>query len=154
MRKNEKKTLLITIIIGVIIIGGLILWTNSRKAKPTSGNETNTNTEEFVEVLEDGSKLNKSEKFSKTKKLDGLEIRDIQYREIGGITTLLATVENKSGKAVEKRWIKVDVLDKSGNTITTVRGIINAMNAGETTQLNMGVTADVANAYDFKVSNF
>ena len=45
MRKNEKKTLLITIIIGVIIIGGLILWTNSRKAKPTSGNETNTNTE-------------------------------------------------------------------------------------------------------------
>lgn len=154
MRKNEKKTLLITIIIGVIIIGGLILWTNSRKAKPTSGNETNTNTEEFVEVLEDGSKLNKSEKFSKTKKLDGLEIRDIQFREIGGITTLLATVENKSGKAVEKRWIKVDVLDKSGNTITTVRGIINAMNAGETTQLNMGVTADVANAYDFKVSNF
>ena len=154
MRKNEKKTLLITIIIGVIIIGGLILWTNSRKAKPTSGNETNTNTEEFVEVLEDGSKLNKSEKFSKTKKLDGLEIRDIQFREIGGITTLLATVENKSGKAVEKRWIKVDVSDKSGNTITTVRGIINAMNAGETTQLNMGVTADVANAYDFKVSNF
>lgn len=154
MRKNEKKTLLITIIIGVIIIGGLILWTNSRKAKPTSGNETNTNTEEFVEVLEDGSKLNKSEQFSKTKKLDGLEIRDIQFREIGGITTLLATVENKSGKAVEKRWIKVDVLDKSGNTITTVRGIINAMNAGETTQLNMGVTADVANAYDFKVSNF
>ena len=154
MRKNEKKTLLITIIIGVIIIGGLILWTNSRKAKPTSGNETNTNTEEFVEVLEDGSKLNKSEKFSKTKKLDGLEIRDIQFREIGGITTLLATVENKSGKAVEKRWIKVYVLDKSGNTITTVRGIINAMNAGETTQLNMGVTADVANAYDFKVSNF
>ena len=154
MRKNEKKTLLITIIIGVIIIGGLILWTNSRKAKPTSGNETNTNTEEFVEVLEDGSKLNKSEKFSKTNKLDGLEIRDIQFREIGGITTLLATVENKSGKAVEKRWIKVDVLDKSGNTITTVRGIINAMNAGETTQLNMGVTADVANAYDFKVSNF
>lgn len=154
MRKNEKKTLLITIIIGVIIIGGLILWTNSRKAKPTSGNETNTNTEEFVEVLEDGSKLNKSEQFSKTKQLDGLEIRDIQFREIGGITTLLATVENKSGKAVEKRWIKVDVLDKSGNTITTVRGIINAMNAGETTQLNMGVTADVANAYDFKVSNF
>lgn len=154
MRKNEKKTLLITIIVGVIIIGGLILWTNSRKAKPTSGNETNTNTEEFVEVLEDGSKLNKSEEFSKTKKLDGLEIRDIQFREIGGITTLLATVENKSGKAVEKRWIKVDVLDKSGNTITTVRGIINAMNAGETTQLNMGVTADVANAYDFKVSNF
>ena len=154
MRKNEKKTLLITIIVGVIIIGGLILWTNSRKSKPTSGNETNTNTEEFVEVLEDGSKLNKSEQFSKTKKLDGLEIRDIQFREIGGITTLLATVENKSGKAVEKRWIKVDVLDKSGNTITTVRGIINAMNAGETTQLNMGVTADVANAYDFKVSNF
>ena len=154
MRKNEKKTLLITIIVGVIIIGGLILWTNSRKSKPTSGNETNTNTEEFVEVLEDGSKLNKSEEFSKTKKLDGLEIRDIQFREIGGITTLLATVENKSGKAVEKRWIKVDVLDKSGNTITTVRGIINAMNAGETTQLNMGVTADVANAYDFKVSNF
>ena len=154
MRKNEKKTLLITIIVGVIIIGGLILWTNSRKSKPTSGNETNTNTEEFVEVLEDGSKLNKSEQFSKTKKLDVLEIRDIQFREIGGITTLLATVENKSGKAVEKRWIKVDVLDKSGNTITTVRGIINAMNAGETTQLNMGVTADVANAYDFKVSNF
>mgnify|MGYP004459374329 CR=1 FL=1 len=154
MRKNEKKTLLITIIVGIIIIGGLILWTNSRKSKPTSGNETNTNTEEFVEVLEDGSKLNKSEQFSKTKQLDGLEIRDIQFREIGGITTLLATVENKSGKAVEKRWIKVDVLDKSGNTITTVRGIINAMNAGETTQLNMGVTADVANAYDFKVSNF
>lgn len=153
MRKNEKKTLLITIIIGVIIIGGLLIWSNSRKSKPTSTGEENANVEEFVEVLEDGSKLNKSEQFSKAKNLDGLEIRDIQFREIGGITTLLATVENKSGKDVERRWISVDVLDKSGNVITTVRGIINSVKAGETTQLNMGVTADVANAYDFRVSN-
>lgn len=156
MRKEEKRLILILVLITVVVIGVVWAITNNNKKKQ----ENNTNvvqeenkTEEYVQKLEDGSKLNVSDELQKSKKIDGLEITNIQLREIGGITTLLADVSNKTGSATNDKMVKVEVLDKSGNTIVTLRGLIDAMPADGSVQLNMAVTADVANAYDFKISN-
>lgn len=156
MRKEEKRLIIILVLITVVVIG--VVWGITNHNKNKKDNNTNVTeqenvVEEYVQKLEDGSKLNVSDKLQKSKKLDGLEITNIQLREIGGITTLLADVSNKTGSATTDKMVKVEVLDKSGNTIVTLRGLIDAMPADGNVQLNMAVTADVANAYDFKISN-
>ena len=156
MTKEERKFIITIIIIGVIIIGIVLIVKNSENK--TSKNNMNVtekteNVAEYVQNIPDGSKVNVSDTLRKTKTLDGLEITNIQFKENGGITTLLADVENKSGKATSDKMIKIEVLDKSGKTITTLSGIIDAMPAGGKVQLNLAVTADVSNAYDFRISN-
>ena len=94
-----------------------------------------------------------SEELRKTKTLDGLEFTNIQLKEIGGITTLLADVENKTSSATNEKVVSVKILDKSGNTITELKGIIDSLQPSAKSQLNIAVTADVANAYNFEISN-
>ena len=109
--------------------------------------------EEYVQKLENGGKINVSEELNKNKKLDELEIRNIQFKEIEGITTLIADVINPGKSNVEEKRIKIEVIDKQGKTITNIKGRIDSVPAGGKVQLNIGVTADIANAYDIKISN-
>lgn len=154
MRKQEKKMLLILFIIAVIIIGGLLIWKKTSNNTAGSGEveQSGTNTEQYVQVLEDGSKVNVSETLLKTKTLGNLEIANIQLKETGGITTLLADVTNKGTSTSGSKIIKVEILDKAGNVLSSPRGVIDPIVSGGTVQLNLSVTADVANAYDFRIS--
>ena len=77
---------------------------------------------------------------------------NIQLKETGGITTLLADVKNTTGVETEDKTVKVEILDKQGNVITRLLGPIDSIPAGGTVKLNVAVTADVANAYDFRIS--
>lgn len=154
MRSSEKKVLLITVLIGVVIIVGLLLWRNKGDNSQNKGEIQNLSDGQYTQQLQDGGKVNISQELKKTKKLDELEITNIQLKEIGGITNLLADVQNKSEKQVESKKVKVEILNKSGEVITTLKGRIDSIPAGGKVQLNMAVTADVANAYDFKISKF
>ena len=57
--------------------------------------------ENYVEVLNDGTKLNKSNKLSETKKLDGMEITAIQLTNRNGVSRILATVTNKTNEEIK-----------------------------------------------------
>lgn len=155
MKPEEKKLILVLVIITVIV--GVVAYFIMRGNNKTNNNNNATIQEnvadEYVQTLDDGSRLNVSEELQKTKTLDGLEITNIQLKEIGGVTTLLADVENKTDSKSSEKKIKVKILDKSGNVITVLKGIIDPMNAGEKVQLNIAVSADVANAYNFSVEN-
>lgn len=157
MRKGEKTFILIIVIISIVIIGGLIILKNSRKEAQDNVGQNTTNmsneVEEYVQKLEDGSKLNVSSEMQKTKTLDGLEIRNIQLKEMGAITMLLADVENKTDSETPEKAVKIQIINKSGNVITELKGKIDSIQAGGTFKLNIAVTADVANAYDFKIMN-
>ena len=116
MTREEKRTIFVLIILGIVIIGGLLIWRNNIEKKNNNVNIVNNGdivTEEYVQKLENGSKLNISEELQKTKTLNGLEISNIQLREIGGITTLLANVENKTGMQTYSKMVKVDILSLS-----------------------------------------
>ena len=117
MKKEDQKVILTLVGIAVLIVGCLCIFGNIGKNQ--SNNENNevetskeSNVEKYVQKLEDGSKLNVSDKLRKSKMVDGLEISNIQLKETGGITTLLADVENKTGTEVKQKMVKIEILDK------------------------------------------
>ena len=157
IRTNEKGISRITVILGAIgaILVIILIWStirNNNRKKELEAEANQTVKEEFVQNLSDGSKLNTSKELQKTKKVDGLEFTNIQLREINGITTLLADVTNTTKTKVNTKVVSIEILDKTGNKITTVRGVIEDLEAGAKFQMNTSVTADVANAYDFRVN--
>ena len=153
MKKKEKKMLLILVLVGVVIVGIIYFATRPKEEKASSKVDMTDNKvkEEFVQVLDDRSKLNISTKLNETKKVNGLEIGNIQLSMTGGETTLLADVKNNSGKDLGVTLIDITLFDKNGGEITTINGIVGDVKAGETVKLEASTTLDFANAYDFKV---
>lgn len=152
MKEKEKRGLLILILVAIAIITTLAIITN-RKGKEVNSDSTEENkvVEEFVQVLEDGTKLNTSTKLSETKIVDGLKIGNIQLTMQNGQSVLLADAENDTGKDIDIMLLDIILLDKNGNELTTIAGIVGDLKAGEKQQLNSSVTSDYANAYDFRV---
>lgn len=147
MKKKEKKMILILIIVSILIIG--IIWLVTRpKKEEIVENEV---VEEFVQVLDDGTKLNISSKLQEEKTINGLKIGNIQLTEKNGQLVLLADVTNPTEKDSEIFLIDIILYDKTGKEIATVPGIVSPIKAGGKTQLNAGITEKYANAYDFKV---
>ena len=165
MKKSEKQMILVLIIVAVIIIAVLVNVRNSRQEKVvdnSTGNtgtsvQTNPNksgvteTEEFVERLEDGTKLNVSEKLAQTKKVGNYEISNIQITEKNGESRLIADVKNTSNAKIGMKFAKLVLLDKEGKQITSTDAIIGDVEAGQTVQLIASVTTDFSNAYDFSI---
>lgn len=148
MKNNEKKFILILIVVSIIIIAIIAIITNNK-----NGESTNLNDEErYVDVLQDGTKLNKSSKLQETKKIDGMEVSDFQLTSKGNVTVLLGTITNKSNEVKGDYPVSIKILDDKGNEIITVGGYIGELQPGETTQLNCSATFDYANAYDFEIT--
>ena len=147
MKNNEKKVLAVLVAITIIVI---IIFIATREKKNETVEENKVE-EEFVEVLEDGTKLNTSTKLNETKYVNGLEFGNIQLTMQNNQSVLLADVKNNTGKASSLTLVDVTLLDKEGNTIVKVGGIIGPLQNGESTQFNTSMTLDYANAYDFKV---
>ena len=146
MKKKEKRMILILVIISILIVG--IIWIATRPKKEKT--EEN-GVEEFVQVLEDGTKLNTSDKLKEEKTVDGLKIGNIQLTEKNGQLVLLADVTNPTTKTSDAFLVDITLYDKTGKELTTVTGVIIPIKPGESTQLNAGITEKYANAYDFKV---
>lgn len=151
MKKNEKIIITVLIIITLIVV---IVYINRKNNGENATNEVLENevVEEFVEVLEDGTKLNISTKLHETKNINGLEIGNIQLTESDGQSLLLADVVNKTEIATEVTLVDITLLDKEGQEIVTLGGIIGPLQPGEATQLNTSTTLDYANAYDFTIT--
>ncbi len=152
MKASEKKMIIILIIVSILIIGGINLIIRSNQNKQPSNDETNNVVkEEFVNVLEDGTKVNISEKLHQEKTIDGLKITDLQLTEKGNQTVLLGTVTNTTTQEKTK-VIKIKLVDKTGKEIVTLNSYIEGIKPGETKDLIVYTTLDYANAYDFIVS--
>ncbi len=154
MKKNEKRMILILLVVLVIAI--VIFVVNKNKKGNDNNAEANTEenkvVEEFVQVLDDGTKLNTSTKLNETKQFEGLEFGNIQLTNSDGQSVLLADVKNTSSTASEMMLVDVTLYDKNGNELGTVGGIIISLQPGQSTQFNTSMTIDYANAYDFKIT--
>ena len=152
MKKNEKIMILVLLVILVVAI--IIFATRGNKKVENNENtvvENNTTVEEFVQVLDDGTKLNTSTKLNQAKDVNGLRFENIQFTEQNGQSVLLADVTNNTGKATDFTLVDVILLDKNGKEIVTLGGIISPLQPGAKTQFNTSMTLDYANAYDFKI---
>ncbi len=142
--------LLIVIIIGIVICISLLNLKQDTNNNVT-GNDTNEEKESYVEEIENGIKINKSNKLNEAKSVDGLLITNIQLTTKDGMTTLLADVSNNSAQKSNLKMIEIILLDKDGKELTRVNGIIDELEVNEKTQLNIAMTSDYIEAYDFKV---
>ena len=154
MKEKEKRIIGILSLVTVILLLIFIIVGNRDDEKNTNiENEIvqENKVEEFVQNLEDGTKLNTSTKLNEAKTVGAYKIEDIQLTNKNGQTVLLANVTNVSNKETKLQLIDVVILDKKGNELGTVGGIIAPLKAGKSTQLNTGMSLDYSNAYDFKI---
>ncbi len=159
-KSNQKGITLIAlvlIIVGVVLLVGILLSFMSKKDKAPNNSQVGTDSvqqesNEFVYEMEDGSKLNVSKEMQKEKTVGNLKISNIQLKETNGITTLLADVENIGKEESQEKILQIQVIDKNGNEITTIRCPVDSVKSGEKVQLNTAITANIANAYDFRVN--
>ena len=149
---NNKVFIVLLVIIAIIIIA-IILIRVSNKNNTTKQESQETNAvNSYVEEVEDGIKLNKSSKLNEAKEVQGLQISNIQLTTESGMTTLLADVKNITEERKDVQTIEITLINEDGSEIATITGIINSLDAEESTQLNIATTSDYVNAYDFKVS--
>lgn len=148
MKKDEKRMILILIVALVVVLGIFLANRNKKEENEVKENKV---AEEFVQVLEDGTKLNTSTELGKTKQVGAFKFEKIQLTEQGSQTVLLAEVSNTSNSKTEVTIVDVILLDRNGEEIVKVKGIIKDLEPGESTQFNTSMTLDYANAYDFKI---
>ncbi len=147
-KKNKNKNLLIIISIIVIIVVVLtvaILFMTKSKEDKTK--------EKYAITYEDGVKINTSEELAKDKQLDNYTITNIKLSHRNNTSTLLADVIN-NGSQTEEQDVKIEMLDEGGNVIMVLKGILKPLSQGETTQLNVNVSTDIAGAYNFRISKW
>ena len=151
MKSNEKKIIAILSIILVIVV---IIFAVMKNKKSESNDNTaieNSYIEPVIQVQEDGTKLNTSTKLNEPKEVNGLKFENIQFTEKNGQTVLLANVTNNSGKATEMTLVEVILIDKEGNEIEKLNGLISPLQSGASTQLNISTSLDYSDAYDIKI---
>ena len=156
INQKKKKVLLAGAIIIILIIIGIVLIStlsqNTKKPKEELDQNQGSNQESYVEEIEEGIKINKSTKLNEVKEVEGLQISNIQLTTEGGMTTLLADVKNNSGAKTEVKQVEITLIREDGSEIAKITGIINELEVGATTQLNISTTSDYIEAYDFLVS--
>ena len=168
MKKEKEKNLflkivLIAIIVGIIvfIIMNIVKSKNSKEGVGQNNQKQNSESqqveenavkEEFVQQTDDGTKVNVGSKITEDKEVSGLKFTNVQLTEKNNQSTLLADVENATGKNLtDYTNLDITFLTKDGQEIITVKGILPPLKSGDKTQFNTGLTQDVANAYDIKI---
>ena len=157
MKKNEKILIgvLVLAVIIVILIGVFLKKDDEEVvAQDPSTQQQGENQEEeekYTTELDDGTKINTSEEFNSSKTYKDLSISNIQFTERDDMSVLLADVTNNGTSAHEPEIVKITILGDNEEVITEIKPVIGDIEAGETVQLNASVTADVANAKDFRI---
>ena len=154
MKKKEKRMIAILVAITVVVIMIAIWMTNLKEPKEeVKRQEVKVeSTGENVELLEDGTRLNTSNKLKETKKINGMEISNFQLTEKDNVTLLLGTVTNTSSTKQGGYPVNVKIVDEQGNERITVGAYLGELEPGESTQFNTSATFDCVNAYDFSIS--
>lgn len=151
---KSKKWIIVIILVAIIVIVGVVILVNSLKKNETLSNERISNIgtyEKYVQVMQNGTKINVSDEFLKTKKYDGLEISNISLKFEKGISTFIAQITNKTGKTKKEQKVTIILEDETGKQIDTLKGIIDETNPSETVTLKISATKDIVNTYNFRV---
>ncbi len=151
MKASEKKWIAVLAIVSAVIIVGVLIAKNVGGKEVNTGENVDKPKEEFVEVLEDGTRLNTSSEMKKTKRVRGIEITDIQVTEKDNETLILGTSTNVTDTVQGEISVDIKVIDKEGKEITKLYAFIGKLNPGESEQFVASASFDYANAYDFEI---
>ena len=156
MSKKEKTNkgipiyriiILIAVILIIVLIGYM---TNKNKGQEgTSKNNQQQTSEQGEEVSEVSLiDMNNTEN---AKVEEGLKIKNIELKAEGGNSKLTATIENKSGEDYSGEKVNIVFENKDGTEYARLEAVLPAVDNQKTNEIDAGTTADIANAYDFKI---
>lgn len=155
MTRDEKRWIVLLIavlLIAIFLIVGLAVVKNLKKAEEKGNNiSEQLQNEEYVEVLEDGTRVNTSDKLRENKEFNGLQISNITIEEKENETILEADITNTTTTSQGDYGIYLKIKDDSGNEIKKIAGYVNHMGPNEKTKLKIKTSYDFANAYDFEI---
>ena len=150
MEGNEKKRKYIIIAVVVIIVAVLAIGIITSKMGNKS--EEAQKEESIVEIKDDGTVQNKSNKVKEDREIKGFKVTNIDLiKDTNGNTILTADVTNETGKNQKGFLVEIILLDKEGKELGRIPGAIIETEAGETIELRSEITEDYINAYDIKL---
>lgn len=156
MRKSEKRLILILVIITIIVTAIYFVIKNKNKIEELDGNNSNTQmqnqSQENISILEDGTKLNISNKIKETKKIDGLEFTDMEITEKDNVTVILANIKNTTNEIKGNYPINIKVVDKDSKEIISISGYVGEVKPNQLITFNASATFDFSNAYDIIIT--
>ena len=158
----SKKKIIILVVIAIIIIAaatavGIFMFNKKENAEegaqePQPLTLYDTNLAEYVKETENGTKINTSLQLCQDKKIGELTATGIQLSSKSGMTTLLATVINNSAAPTALQNVEVVFLGKNGEELAKARGIVTALEVGESTKLNITMSSNYVYAYDLAIN--
>lgn len=149
--EKKKIILLIVAMLIILIMGISFLIIGGNKKEQIQNNNESVNEEKNVQVFEDGTKINKSNKLKETKIVEGLEITESQLVYRNGTSKFIAKVTNTNKKDIGITPIEITLYDNQNKELEKIEGIISPIKAGESAELNIGISKDYADIYDFSI---
>lgn len=136
-------------VILIILLSISVLYLVLNKEKEEENEELEEN---YVQVLEDGTKQNISSKLAETRQIDGLELTQITLTEANNMTHVVGKITNTTNEKMEEQKINIVLVDKKGEVLTTLETYIKSLEPGENTTLDTSTTFDYSSAYDIKIT--
>lgn len=146
MKINKVRVLVFSLIILVLIsvlTFSIVSFIKNRNTAPEY---------KYVQIEEDGTKVNTSKKLAETKTIDGIEIKDITLKEKNTVTVLEAKAVNTNKEVKEGFTVNIEFVDDKGKTITKIIGYISTLQPGESTIITTQTTLDFANSYNINIT--
>ena len=146
MKLNKVRVLIFVVIIIILIsvlAVSIISFIKNRNTDPDM---------KYVQIEEDGTKVNTSKKLAEKKVIDGIEINDITLKEKDNITVLEATALNTNKEQKEGFTVNIEFVDDNNQSITKIIGYISTLQSGESTTIRSQTTLDFANSYNINIT--
>lgn len=145
MKAKEKRMILILVLITIVMLIITIAVKNNHKNKQT---EVSQDQSGLVEQKENGIKESTSNKLKETKKLEDLEVTNIQITEENGEATIRANITNNTNALKKEFPIIIKVQKQNGETIQEVGAYVGKLEKGETRAINASISMDISEIYD------
>lgn len=161
MKENEKRGILILIILAIVVVVVLVMIFRPGKNKNIANNPGtnqgqisggNGQGEDYIKTNVEGEKVNTSEKINSTKDVGEFTLSNVSLKETNGETILSCRITNKSGRDQGGFFGNIVLIDKANKEIGKIPVKVSDMKAGETREIEAGITENYAsNAYDYRL---
>ena len=147
---NKSKIVLLAVVIAIVaLIVVIVIVANGGKNE--ENNVQNKEVENYSTVLDDGTKVNTSEKLKETKMYGNIQISNMRIAKQEEMTVIMADIQNTGESVLARQKVKITMLDENGETITEITPEIRELQSGEVYTFSAGMTEDVVNAKDYTI---
>ena len=150
-KKQSKKLLWVLTIVFLIIVCVTVIFVKIFTKNDNNKNLVDNNDNFSKNTRSSVTRINISEKLNENKKIDDLDITNIELKSDGQVTQLTAIINNNTGKTKGDYPAKVIFIDSNNNEIAEMGIYIKKLQPGESTILNGKITFDYTNAYNFNI---